>query len=106
MMGLSTHAIRIDPETAEGSSTFSPGSRKLLLVVARYVRLFHIFCYGSFTRSHRPLLTPLGACIYILSRSTKPRVGMGWTFAENDSSPLQLTGRFLFIVSCRYAPNG
>jgi hypothetical protein len=60
MMTLATHARRNDPDSFEGSSTYEPGSRKLLLVVARYVRLFHILCYGSFTRSHRPLLTPQG----------------------------------------------
>jgi hypothetical protein len=59
MMTLCTHATRYDdPETK--TSTYTPGSRKFLNIMARYVRLFHILCYGSFTRSHRPLLTPRG----------------------------------------------
>lgn len=42
------------------ASEFTVTSRKLLLVQARYVRLFTILLYASLTRSHRPLLTPLG----------------------------------------------
>ncbi|KAL9188287.1 hypothetical protein ACHAXT_006665 [Thalassiosira profunda] len=49
-------------ETADGvtTSTFTEPARKVLLIVARYIRLFNILSYASFTRSHRPLLTPQG----------------------------------------------
>jgi hypothetical protein len=57
MMTLSTHAKR---EQRNGKNQYVQGSRKVLLICARYVRLFHILCYASFTRSHRPLLTPRG----------------------------------------------
>jgi hypothetical protein len=66
MMTLCTHGTRQDDPSAaaatgiDAASTFTPGARKFLNVQARYVRLFHILCYGSFTRSHRPLLTPRG----------------------------------------------
>ncbi|KAL7499016.1 hypothetical protein ACHAWT_009612 [Skeletonema menzelii] len=30
------------------------------MIIARYIRLFNILSYASFTRSHRPLLTPQG----------------------------------------------
>lgn len=59
MMTLCTHATRVD-DNMTGCSTYTPGARKFLNIMARYVRLFHILCYGSFTRSHRPLLTPRG----------------------------------------------
>ena len=63
-MSLAACAKRIDnkPDDDEfqDTSSFAPESRKVLLVVARYIRLFNILSYASFTRSHRPLLTPLG----------------------------------------------
>ncbi|EEC51745.1 predicted protein [Phaeodactylum tricornutum CCAP 1055/1] len=61
-MALAVSARRVDPQSPESEegSQFTPSSRQLLLVVARYVRLFNIFSYASFTRSHRPLLTPRG----------------------------------------------
>jgi len=53
-------AKRTEPTDPEGTSTFTPASRKTLLVLSRYIRLFNILCYASFTRSHRPLLTRQG----------------------------------------------
>ena len=58
MMTLSVAAVR--DHSNSSSSHFTPRSRQMLLILARYVRLFNIFSYGSFTRSHRPLLTPRG----------------------------------------------
>jgi hypothetical protein len=59
-MALAAKAERIDPETMDGCSVFTPASRDFLLMVARYVRLFNLLSYAAFTRSHRPLLTPSG----------------------------------------------
>jgi len=47
-------------EDVEATSKFTPGARKVLTIISRYVRLFNILCYASFARSHRPLLTPQG----------------------------------------------
>lgn len=47
-----------DPDFAP--STYTPESRKILLIIARYVRLFNILSYAAITRSHRPLITPQG----------------------------------------------
>ena len=44
----------------ENCSRYAVASRQLLLVLARYVRLFNILSYASFARSHRPLVTPRG----------------------------------------------
>eukprot|EP00578_Thalassiosira_sp_NH16_P029658 CAMPEP_0181076280 /NCGR_PEP_ID=MMETSP1071-20121207/336_1 /TAXON_ID=35127 /ORGANISM="Thalassiosira sp., Strain NH16" /LENGTH=580 /DNA_ID=CAMNT_0023157453 /DNA_START=153 /DNA_END=1892 /DNA_ORIENTATION=- len=49
-----------DPNSDETTSKFTPQSRKILTIIARYIRLFNILSYASFTRSHRPLLTPQG----------------------------------------------
>ena len=59
-MAIAGFAVRIDPSTVDGNSEFAPDSRRLLQVVARYIRLFNILCYASLTRSHRALLTPQG----------------------------------------------
>jgi hypothetical protein len=59
-MALAAKAERTDPQTMDGCSVFTPASRDFLLMVARYVRLFNLLSYASFTRSHRPLLTPSG----------------------------------------------
>ena len=58
VMALAGFAQRVDG--TGGSSEFTPSSRKILEVVARYIRLFKIVSYASHTRSHRPLLTPQG----------------------------------------------
>jgi len=50
----------MDPSSLGTTSTFTEPSRKLLLIIARYIRVFNILMYASFTRSHRPLLTPQG----------------------------------------------
>jgi len=41
-------------------STYTPASRQVLELLARYVRVFNLLAYASFTRSHRPILTPRG----------------------------------------------
>jgi hypothetical protein len=41
-------------------STYTSESRQLLELVSRYCRLFNLLTYASFTRSHRPILTPRG----------------------------------------------
>jgi len=58
VMALAGFSQRVDNK--DGSSEFTPSSRKILEVVARYIRLFNILSYASLTRSHRPLLTPQG----------------------------------------------
>ena len=40
--------------------TYTKGSHSVLLLISRYVRLFNLLTYASFTRSHRPILTPRG----------------------------------------------
>eukprot|EP00587_Corethron_hystrix_P001577 CAMPEP_0113328384 /NCGR_PEP_ID=MMETSP0010_2-20120614/19989_1 /TAXON_ID=216773 ORGANISM="Corethron hystrix, Strain 308" /NCGR_SAMPLE_ID=MMETSP0010_2 /ASSEMBLY_ACC=CAM_ASM_000155 /LENGTH=1182 /DNA_ID=CAMNT_0000189705 /DNA_START=372 /DNA_END=3919 /DNA_ORIENTATION=- /assembly_acc=CAM_ASM_000155 len=58
---LSAHATRTEPEDGEdGLSTFTPQARGILTLVGRYIRLFNLLTYASFTRSHRPILTPRG----------------------------------------------
>ncbi|GMI61956.1 hypothetical protein ScalyP_jg805 [Parmales sp. scaly parma] len=58
-LGLSIHAARTRPEK-DAMSGYTPASRQCLELVARYVRVFNLLCYASFTRSHRPVLTPRG----------------------------------------------
>jgi len=41
-------------------SRFTPEAKRILEVMARYVRIFNLMTYASFTRSHRPVLTPRG----------------------------------------------
>jgi hypothetical protein len=64
MMAVAVSAQRVEPTSnAEAHlevSQYTEASRDLLMTLARYVRLFHILSYASFTRSHRPLLTPQG----------------------------------------------
>ena len=59
-MGLATHAIRNPPSFPGGPSTYHPAAKQVLEVVSRYIRLFNLLTYASFTRSHRPILTPRG----------------------------------------------
>eukprot|EP00571_Detonula_confervacea_P002973 CAMPEP_0172314520 /NCGR_PEP_ID=MMETSP1058-20130122/22741_1 /TAXON_ID=83371 /ORGANISM="Detonula confervacea, Strain CCMP 353" /LENGTH=568 /DNA_ID=CAMNT_0013028411 /DNA_START=254 /DNA_END=1960 /DNA_ORIENTATION=- len=49
-----------DPNAVETTSKFTPAARKILMIISRYIRVFNILSYASFTRSHRPLLTPQG----------------------------------------------
>jgi predicted membrane chloride channel (bestrophin family) len=57
---LASHASRKTPTNPKEPSTYTPGSRQLLELIARYIRLFNLLTYASFTRSHRPILTPRG----------------------------------------------
>lgn len=41
-------------------STYTEPARQVLELTARYVRVFNLLTYASFTGSHRPLLTPQG----------------------------------------------
>mmetsp|Transcript_308 Transcript_308/g.508 ORF Transcript_308/g.508 Transcript_308/m.508 type:complete len:669 (+) Transcript_308:81-2087(+) len=41
-------------------STYTEPARQVLELMARYVRVFNLLTYASFTGSHRPLLTPQG----------------------------------------------
>ncbi|KAL7550581.1 hypothetical protein ACHAWF_015292 [Thalassiosira exigua] len=49
-----------DPCSVDTTSKFTSAARKILTIIGRYIRLFNILAYASFTRSHRPLLTPQG----------------------------------------------
>ena len=64
LMATAVSARRIEPKPDMDPilqvSKYTDESHDLLLTLARYVRLFNIFSYASFTRSHRPLLTPQG----------------------------------------------
>jgi hypothetical protein len=57
---LAAHAARTNPSDPEVPSTYTQPARQALELVARYVRLFNIITYASFTLSHRPILTPRG----------------------------------------------
>jgi hypothetical protein len=57
---LAAHATRKAPASPNEPSTYTAASRQQLELVSRYVRLFNILTYASFTRSHRPILTPRG----------------------------------------------
>jgi len=57
---LASHATRKTPSSPSEPSTHTAASRQLLELISRYVRVFNILCYASFTRSHRPVLTPRG----------------------------------------------
>ena len=71
-MLLATYASRTNPPPSPPSSptpssssesnmsTYTPGSKQVLTLISRYVRLFNLLTYASFTRSHRPILTPRG----------------------------------------------
>lgn len=59
-MTLAMHAARKTPASPSEPSTYTSASRQLLDLVSRHVRLFNLLTYASFTRSHRPILTPRG----------------------------------------------
>jgi hypothetical protein len=59
-MNLATHATRKVPSNPEEPSTYTAASRQVLELMSRYIRLFNVLTYASFTRSHRPILTPRG----------------------------------------------
>jgi Bestrophin, RFP-TM, chloride channel len=59
-MTLAAHATRRPSKAAGETSKYTSESKQILEVVGRYVRLFNLLTYASFTRSHRPVLTPRG----------------------------------------------
>lgn len=59
-MTLAAHATRTKPSSPDIPSTYTPQSRQALELISRYVRVFNLLTYASFTRSHRPILTPRG----------------------------------------------
>jgi Bestrophin, RFP-TM, chloride channel len=59
-MNLASHAARKVPSNPNEKSTYTASSRQILELMSRYVRLFNLLTYASFTRSHRPILTPRG----------------------------------------------
>ncbi|KAG7345773.1 bestrophin, RFP-TM, chloride channel [Nitzschia inconspicua] len=59
-MNLASHAARKLPTNPTEKSTYTASSRQILELMSRYVRLFNLLTYASFTRSHRPILTPRG----------------------------------------------
>ncbi len=46
--------------TAPKYSTYTEPAEQVLELMARYIRVFNLLTYASFTGSHRPLLTPQG----------------------------------------------
>ena len=59
-MNLATHAARKSPSNPNEPAQYTAASRQLLELMSRYIRLFNLLTYASFTRSHRPMLTPRG----------------------------------------------
>lgn len=59
-MTLAAHATRNSPSSPDIPSIYTPQSKQALELVSRYVRVFNLLTYASFTRSHRPILTPRG----------------------------------------------
>jgi hypothetical protein len=59
-LNLATHAARKTPSNPSEPSTYTPAARQILELMSRYIRLFNLLTYASFTRSHRPILTPRG----------------------------------------------
>lgn len=59
-MNLATHAARKVPTSPDETSTYTAASRQILELMSRYIRIFDLLTYASFTRSHRPILTPRG----------------------------------------------
>jgi hypothetical protein len=59
-MNMASHAARKIPSNPNEKSTYTVSSRQILELMSRYTRLFNLLTYASFTRSHRPILTPRG----------------------------------------------
>ena len=59
-MTLSAHAARKEPTNPYEPAQYTDASKQLLTLIGRYIRIFNLFTYASFTRSHRPVLTPRG----------------------------------------------
>ena len=59
-MAMAAYAQRTIPDDPSEPSTYTAGSRQILELTGRYIRVFNILTYASFTSSHRPVLTPRG----------------------------------------------
>jgi len=60
-MTVAAHAIRTNPMiNSNHTSTYTETSRQVLQLMARYVRVYILLTYASFTGSHRPIWTPQG----------------------------------------------
>jgi hypothetical protein len=59
-LNCATHAARKTPLSLNEPSGYTAASRQTLELMSRYIRLFNLLTYASFTRSHRPILTPRG----------------------------------------------
>ncbi len=59
-MNMASHAERVVPANPNDKSTYTAPARQILELLSRYTRLFNLLTYASFTRSHRPILTPRG----------------------------------------------
>lgn len=59
-IGVAAHALRKMPSSPNEPSVYHPAAKQALQLISRYVRLFNLLTYASFTRSHRPILTPRG----------------------------------------------
>ena len=59
-LNLATHAARKSPSNPNEPAQYTAASRQVLELMSRYIRLFNLLTYASFTRSHRPILTPRG----------------------------------------------
>ena len=57
---MAAHADRNSPSNPDEPGTYTPAARQVLELMGRYVRVFNLLTYASFTRSHRPILTPRG----------------------------------------------
>lgn len=59
-MAMAAYAERTNPDDISEPSTYTAGSRQVLELTGRYIRVFNMLTYASFTSSHRPILTPRG----------------------------------------------
>ena len=59
-MAMAAYAQRTIPDDPSEPSSYTAGSRQILELTGRYIRVFNILTYASFTSSHRPVLTPRG----------------------------------------------
>jgi len=57
---MAAHAARTTPMDPNDPSEYTPPARQTLQLMSRYIRVFNLLTYASFTRSHRPILTPRG----------------------------------------------
>jgi len=59
-MILAAHATRTKSLHPLEMSEYTPESKQILTLISRYIRLLSLLAYASFTKSHRPILTPRG----------------------------------------------